>query len=90
MLIDLSRARWRRASSVKNKYLMFELYVDDAQLVSLMFSNEGVLNAAFSPAVLFGLEDLLSFLDAGRKLAGAEKIETDRLELDRPEFRFTE
>jgi hypothetical protein len=74
--MDFSKTRWRKATDVDREYAMFELMHEDAMLLYVGYSDDGVFEIAFDEIISNGIIDWDSFsrvIEHGRQLADADK-----------------
>lgn len=70
--MKLTDGRWRKATSVENKYASFELLIGDSSpLLAVFFSDDGVFCIAFGKKIAgtFSWNKLVEIVQAGRELA---------------------
>ncbi len=68
--------RWRKATDINREYALFELLEGETPVLDIGFTDEGVFEVAFNPAVggkVMEWGHLLKLLNEGRVLAEQDR-----------------
>lgn len=68
--------RWRKTTDINREHALFELLEGEAAVLDVGFSDEGVFEVAFNPAIggkVMSLNELQTLLNEGKALAEEDR-----------------